>query len=333
MNALIAVQDLIKTNEERIKVLKAQINDYDSGEVKVSAMAYASAENALEQTINALEKNKSIYNALKEKDLLELEKEERIKEAIRRKNYYKYQKLRIKRSEDMDNSQKLEAMRIIDELPSDINIEDKELFEIVNTSIKLDLRLHDELENELSEIKEEFNELIGNIDKEAINQIGMLQVYIPVLVLHLSVLVRDIQENIEEENSNTCFRGLPRFQDWWINELWLNHQAYFGLYRWKEIVSFLCVTDEQKDAWEVIFSNWIFIKKALNKKGDLAFEFNLAFDKMMEKFTGLEEELDLDNINSMDKIIQNITSKEDFHKFKHEHKVTTEFYEYKIVRM
>lgn len=333
MNAIIAIQDLIKNNKERIKTLKAQLNDHDTGIQKLSAMAYASTENALEQSYQALEKHQAIHDELLKKDLQELEKEERIKEAIKRRNYYKYQKLRIKRSNDMDNSQKLEAMRIIDELPSDLNLEDEHLFDIATTTIKLDLRVHDELEDELIEIKEVFESLLGEVTPEQITQLGMLRSYVPVLILHLTVLVRDIQEVMEKEQPNACFRGLPRFQEWWINELWSNHQAYFGLYRWKDIVTFLCVNDEQKEAWEIIFSNWIFVKKLLNKKGKLAFAFNLAFDKTMEKYAGLEEELDQNNIKSMDTIVMNITAKEDFTKFKHEHKTTTEYYDYKINRM
>lgn len=329
MNAVIAIQDLIKTNEARIKTLKAQIDDFDSGREKVSAMTYASTENALEESYKALEKQQSIYNTLKEKDLEELEKEERIKETIKRKNYFKYQKVRIKRDKNKNSNQKLEAMRVIDELPSDLNLEDEDLFDIATTSIKLDLRTHDELEEQLNEIKEDFQALTSNISKENISELSMLESYIPILILHLAILVADIEQMIEEQEGDVCFRGLPRYQDWWINELWINHQAYFGLYKWKDIISFLCIDEEQKEAWEIIFANWVFIKKVLNKKGNLAFELNLAFDKVMEKHTGLEEELNIENISSMDNIIQNITKKEDFHKFKHEHKVQTEYYEYK----
>jgi hypothetical protein len=326
MNAIIAVEDLIKTNKRRIKTLKEQLSDHDSGKVKISRMAYASTENALEQSQKALEKHETIYEELKRKGQQEVEKEERIKAAIKRKNYYKYQKLRIKRNSNIDNIQKLEAMRVIDELPPDFDLEDEDLFDIAHTTIQLDIRVHDELEEELRDIKRDFHELLLSVKDEDIKQLGMLQSYIPILALHLSIFV-------EELNSTTEFKGLPKFQDWWINELWINHQAYFGLYKWRDIVTSLCGTNEQKEAWEIIFSNWIFIKKLLNKKGKLAFDFNLAFDRIMEQYAGLEEELLEENINSMDAIIQNITKKEDFQKFKSGHKTKTDYYEYKIQRV
>ncbi|MEA3289326.1 MAG: hypothetical protein U9Q04_04005 [Campylobacterota bacterium] len=327
MNAIIAVEELIKTNEKRIKALKAQLALHDAGEEKMSALAYASTENAIEESQYALDKNKLIHSELLQKDLQEVEKEARIKQAVARKNYFKYQKTRINRNDSLDSTQKLEAMLIIDELPSDLNFEDEDIFNIAAACIKLDLRVHEELENELDEIRKDFDALISEIKKENITELDMLRTYIPIIVLHLRVLVDNIIEDTEKEN--TCFRGLPRYQDWWINELWLNHQAYFGLYKWKDIVTFLCMTNEQKEAWEVIFTNWISVKKFINKKGALAHEFMLAFDRLMEKYTGLQEELDLDHIESMDKIVQNITKKEDFHSFKYEHNTSTEYLEFK----
>ncbi len=265
MNAIIAIQDLIKQNEKRIKILQSQISDHDSGRTKMSPMAKASTENSIEESKAILEKNQLILKELQKHDLMELEKEERLKEAIVRKNYFKYQKIRIKRDIAKDNDQKLEAMMIVDELPSDVTLEDDDVFAIADATIKLDLRIHDELDEELQDIKKDFDELLKNVSKEDINSLGTFNAHIPILVLHLSVLISNIKENIKEDNLPE-FKGLPKFQDWWIDELWYNHQAYFGLYKWKMIVSSLCITNDQKRAWEVIFANWVFIKKVLNKK-------------------------------------------------------------------
>ena len=328
MNAVIAIEDLIKTNKQRIKILKAQLDDHESGRIKLSIMASASAENALEKSQEALEKNQMIYDELMKHDLQELEKEERIKEAITRRNYFKYQKVRLKRDKVKSNDQKLEAMMIVDELPAELNLNDEDIFDIAATTIKLDLRVHDELDIQLVEIKKDFEELLKNINHEDIDKLGMLQTHIPIIVLHLSVLVENIKEDIEKDNL-ACFRGLPRFEDWWIDELWLNHQAYFGLYKWRDIILFLCITSEQKKAWESIFSNWIFVKKVLNKKGSLAYEFNFAFDSLIKKYTDLEEELDMENLKKMETIVQNITQKEDFHTFKHKHDIDTPYLKFK----
>ena len=328
MNAMIAIQDLIKTNEKRIKILKAQLDDNEAGRVKLSVLASASAENALEQSQTALDKNRLIYDELLKHDMQELEKEERIKEAITRKNYYKYQKLRIKRNNNKDETQKLEAMMIVDELPTEMNLNDEDIFDIASTTIQLDLRIHDELDEQLNTIKKDFEELLKNIKHEDIDKLGMLQIHIPIVVLHLAILVSNIEENIKESNLPP-FKGLPMYEDWWIDELWFNHQAYFGLFKWKSIVSSLCITDDQKKAWESIFSNWIFIKKVLNKKGNLAFEFNFAFDSLMKHHTNLEEELNLKNLKTMETIVQNITQKEDFHTFKNKHNIETPYFEFK----
>ena len=36
------------------------------------------------------------------------------------------------------------------------------------------------------------------------------------------------------------FAGFPKYQDWWIRELWSSHQAYFALFKWKDIINNLC---------------------------------------------------------------------------------------------
>jgi hypothetical protein len=332
MNALIAVQDLITVNQKRIKVLKQQIRDHEEGVKKLSVMAYASAENALEKSSEALEKNQLIYNELKKRDLMELEKEERLKEAVRRNNYYKYQKVRLKRDINKTNDQKLEAMMIVDELPSDVNLEDEDIFELAATTIKLDLRIHDELDDQLNVIKRDFDELLKEIQDKNIIELGTLKAHIPILVLHLAVLVTNIEENIKDE-SLPPFKGLPMFEDWWINELWSNHQAYFGLYKWKSIITSLCITSEQKRAWESIFANWIFIKKVLNKKGPLAFELNFAFDSLVKFHTQLEEQTNIENLKAMESIIKDITTKEDFNTFKKKHNIMTPYLEFKKERL
>jgi len=328
MNAIIAVQDLIKKNKQRIQILKQQLNEHQEGTNKLSAMAEASAEMGLEKSQEALDKNEIILKALQARDLLEVEKEEQLKEAITRKNYYKYQKVRLKRDLTMTNDQKLEAMMIVDELPHDIDIKDEEIFAIAETTVKLNLRVHSELYEDLSEIKKDWTDLLKNLDSKNISTLGMLNVHVPILILHLSVLVSNINENIEDESLEK-FKGLPAFEDWWINELWTNHQAYFGLYKWRSIVTSLCITSDQKRAWNIIFSNWVFIKKLLNSKGSLGFEYNFAFDSLLEQHCRLVEELNTDNLITMETIVEKITAKEDFKKYNFSHVIETPYLKFK----
>ena len=328
MNAIIAVQDLIKQNQSRIKILKQQLKDHVEGVSKLSAMAAASTDVGLEKSIDALAKNELILKELNKRDLLDIQKEELLKEAIVRRNYYKYQKIRLKRDLVMPNDQKLEAMMIVDELPHDLDIEDDEIFAIAEATINLNLRIHSELYEELVEIKKDWAQLQKDIDSQSIDKLGMLNLHIPILVLHLSVLVSNIKENIEENNLPD-FRGLPAFEDWWISELWSNHQAYFGLYKWRSIITSLCITADQKRAWNTIFSNWVFIKKLLNEKGSLGFDYNFAFDGLVECHTKLTEELDTENLISMERIVETITKKEDFGKYKTKHIIETAYLKFK----
>ncbi len=328
MNAIIAVQDLIKQNQNRIKILKHQLKEHEEGTTKLSAMAAASSEMGLEKSVEALEKNELILKELQKRDLMDIEKEEVLKEAIVRRNYYKYQKVRLKRDLVMPNDQKLEAMMIVDELPHDVDIEDDEIFAIAEATINLNLRIHSELYDELMEIRKDWSELLKDVDEDCINKLGMVNIHVPILVLHLTVLVDNIQENIEENNLPE-FKGLPAFEDWWINELWTNHQAYFGLYKWKAIVSSLCITADQKKSWNTIFSNWLFIKKLINDKASRGFAYNFAFDSLVEYHTKLIEELDTENLVSMEKIVETITSREDFSQYKTKHIIETGYLKFK----
>jgi len=332
MNAIIAIQDLIKQNQHRIKILKHQLKDHEEGVNKLSPMAAASTEMGLEKSQEALEKNEIILKELQQRGLMEVEKEALLKDAIVRRNYYKYQKVRLKRDLVMTNDQKLEAMMIVDELPYDVDIEDEEIFAIAEATINLNLRIHSELYDELKEIKKDWAELLKNIDSQNIDKLGMLNLHIPILVLHLSVLVSNIEENIEEKNLPP-FKGLPAFEDWWVSELWTNHQAYFGLYKWRSIVTSLCITSDQKRAWNTIFSNWIFIKKLLNGKGSLGFDYNFAFDSLLEHHTHLIEELNTENLISMEKIVETITAKEDFTQYKTNHVIETPYLKFKRDKM
>jgi hypothetical protein len=156
----------------------------------------------------------------------------------------------------------------------------------------------------------------------------MLNYRIPLLVLHFSVLLSNIKQ-ILEENNDACFRGFPKYEDWWIDELWSSHQAYFALFKWKSIISNLCITKEQKNTWSNIFDEWLFVKKLLNDKGSLAFDFHFAFDSLLTKHAELEEELIDKNLLAMESIIKEITKKEDFTKVRKNHNISTSYLAFK----
>jgi hypothetical protein len=330
MNSIIALQDLIKEEEDRVNLCRKQLAEHESGEVKLSRMIKASTELKLEEAETALEKHKNMLAELQEQDLEELEKEEKLREAIKRKNYFRFQRTRIKRNKTKKNDAVVEAMLILDELPPEIEFEDDKIFDIVEKTLNLQLAIHDELYVKQKEISTEFEKLIKEHCKreEDIVELGLLNVQIPIVVLQFYVLIGNIKQNIQDDNLPQ-FKGLPNFEDWWIDELWRSHQAYFGLYKWKSIISDMCITTDQKLAWEVIFSNWIFIKEIINKKGALGFAYNFAFDTLILKYCELEEELIDTNIMRLDSIIQNLTAKEDFTQVSKDHKIATPYLEFK----
>ena len=344
---IFALEKLIQENQAKIDSCRKQLKDLDMGNITLSAMKIASIENTLEESTKDLEIYQKIYDDIpqekkdKQKELL------RVQEALAKETYYKLQKMRIKRSKNITRDQKLEAMMILDELPDDIHIDDKELLEISQIIIKNNIREVTELENELGTIRDEFNKQIDRLeDHKDLKHLAFLDTYIPIVILHFSVLVQNIQETIEQYNEKITedknsdekielkqFRGLPNYEDWWIEELFKNHQAYLGLYQWKNIISNECITQQQKQIWEKIFSNWLMVKKILNNKDENGYEYHFIFDQMIEKYAQLDEELDKDNLLSLEKIIMNITSKVDFTKTNTRHNITTAYSQYKTKRL
>ena len=324
MKAIIALEELIKKEEQRIVFSKHQLLEHETGIHKLTPMIKASTETKLEEAQELLEKHQNMLKEFLSQDIEELEEKERLKEAVKRRNYYHFQALRLKRSKTRSNDIKLEAMMIVDELPTDINFEDKEIYEIAEKTLELHLSTHEELNKKLTLIKKDFENLLKNVKSEKLSDLGMLNIRIPIIVLHFSVLLSNIEENIQNDKE-IKFSGFPNYEDWWISELWSSHQAYFGLYKWKSIITNLCQTSDQKRTWEVIFANWIFIKKMIHGKGSLGFNFNFAFDSLLSKYANLEEELSEVNLLSMETIVNNITKKVDFNTVIEDHNIITPY--------
>ncbi len=392
MVSIIALEEMIVENEAIVAYQKRQLASHEAGDIKLSRMAKASTENTLEIAEELISKYKAMLEELQLQDAEELAEKERLFALAERKQYFDAQESRIKLNVEESNDKKLEVMRIIGELPSDVQFEDDELFEIATKSIDLNLPDLKELSDKLDTIKNEFESLINKGEKKELKEMETIDFLIPIIVLHFHLLLSNIRENIEEKNTKALneqkdiikkrdekesnfiesltkeenrlqenkndkeiiirirslknglkklkkqeipevkkltFSGFPRYQDWWIRELWLNHQAYIALYKWKNIITNLCQTTEQKKAWSIIFDRWIFIKKLLNDKGQLAFNYNFAFDSLLASHVGAQEELEIKNILSMEFIINEITKKEDFSKNIHYHNIDTKYLKFK----
>ncbi|UTJ05282.1 hypothetical protein [Arcobacter roscoffensis] len=335
MNSVIALEELIKEEESRAALLQKQLANHESGENRLSRLALASTESSLEETQEKLTKHKVMYEELMKQDLKELEEKEKLEEAIRRKKYFDNQNLRVKNNNEKADDQKLEAMMILDELPEEVNFEDDELFEIAQKSLELNLKDHKELKDELSIIRKDFKSHLKNCKEEKLSEIELLNFRIPILVLHFSVLLKNIENNFvpkddeEEKEKPKKFTGFPRYEDWWIQELWSSHQAYFALFKFKAIIMNVCKTGEQKRSWSKIFDNWVFVKKVLTDKGALAHDYHFALDALLHKYAKLDEELESKNLESMETIIKKITKKEDFTKMARNHSLITPYLKFK----
>lgn len=386
MKSIIALEELIAENEMRVKLQTRQIADHESGECRLSRLALSSAETNLENATMLLEKYRGMLEKLLSVDREELDEKERIQEAIQRKKYFENQYIRIKNNRERPSDQKLEAMLILDELASEVQFEDDEIFEIALSSLELNLTIHQELRDKLDVIRKDFDALLRGARHEQIHDLALLNYQIPILVLHFSVLLENVKEVVEEgmheENSDESdssnaktseetnsenevseeitvvtenkeislektneanepnkklkkenpFPGFPKYEDWWIHELWKSHQAYFALYKWKAIVSSLCITSKQKRAWNIIFDNWIFMKKMINGKSKLAFEYALAFDTLLIKHAEFEEELSVKKLITMEAIIKTITKKENFSSYSKKHNIITPYMTFKRKR-
>jgi hypothetical protein len=335
--SIIALEQLVEENQLYIQNSKKQLAKIQSGAVEVSALKLASIENKLEEATNYFEKYSKILDAIpkeekdRQKHLIE------VQEALKKQSYYKLQKIRIKKNQNLHRNQKLEAMMIIDELPYETHFDDKELIEISDMILKNNIREVIDIDKKLTDITNSFNAKKDKFEEQKdLKHFAFLDTYIPIIVLHFSFLIEDINRSINEHNEDEkninnklIFRGLPKFDDWWIEELFLNHQAYFGLYKWKSIISNQCITKQHKIIWEKIFNNWLMIKKILNSKEENAFEYNYLFDDLARTYIGLEEELDEENLKSMEKIVNNIIVKEDFTKMNTIHNKNTVYLQWK----
>ncbi|AXH09527.1 hypothetical protein CP960_01475 [Malaciobacter halophilus] len=404
MESIIALEELIKENEIKIALQERQIKNHETGVNKLSRMGLASAENSLELATQLVEKYKSMLEKLQSIEGEALREKEQLAILTERKKYFDAQPSRIKLNKEESSDKKLEVLRILDELPEGIEFEDKELFEMAEKSLELNLFELEEFHAKLEDIKSEFKAIKEQIEDENLQEFQTIDFLIPIVVLHFYVLKSNIQEHIKSMNEKALqkqkdleeekkekikkieesykeqeellqlkqadkntkkqelldiqstmktlsnkllktknikiekpvekrFPGFPKYEDWWIRELWSSHQAYFALFRWKKIINQLCVTTEQKKAWSIIFDRWVFIKKLLNDKGKLAYHYHFAFDSLLSTYAELEEELVVKNIESMETIINKITAKEDFTKNVSFHKVITPYLEFKTEKI
>jgi len=333
MKIIEELETKIKLTIARIELAKKQLLENESGEAKMSLMLVSSTELSIEKNTFLLNKYKHKLRKLQSKDIKQLIIDEKNKEFIIHTNYFKYQAQRIKHNKSKTQKEIDAALYILEDIPEEIQLEDVEIFQISHKSNELYLDIHSDLDDELIEIKSEFLERVEGHFNETNSELKLLNYRIPIIILQLRILLKNIKENIKESKLHKQdFSGFPKFEDWWIHELWSSHQAYMGLFRWKKIVLDLCISSEQKRAFEIIFKNWILVKKILDVKGGFAYFYNSAFDELIYKYAELEDEHDESNLTSMKNIVVKLTQNENFDSVSEEHEIITPYMKFKIAK-
>jgi len=341
--SIYALEKLIKEHESNIANASRHIRDMEAGKITLSPLRVALNERTLEHSTAEYEKYKAIYDAIPEKEKEDARNLKAAQELLAKESYYKLQKIRLKRDKNLERNQRLEAMMILDEIPEDIHFDDAQLIEVAHTILKYNIRESVELVAELGVIRDEFEKKLDGLkDKEDLKHFNFLDTYIPIIILDFSSLTKSIEEavilynekaketmNDKEPTPLINFNGFPKYEDWWFEELFHNHHAYFSLYFWKERIKEICITEQQKELWEKIFSNWLMIKKILNTKDENAYDYNFIFDEMLKKYTKIEEEFDETVIEKDSKELLNEMKKVNLSKISSKHQDTTVYHNWK----
>lgn len=331
METLKDVENFIELTKQRIALFENKLQEHNSGISRMSAMAKVSSETKLEEMQNILQIYESKRDELLKIDALELEKlenEARIREL---KLYALNQKKRIKSNIEISEEVKREILKTLDELPENVIFMDEELIDLAEKSLHLNLREVDEHLTTIKKIRADFDMLFANLDTEQIKDIKFLDNQILVLTLQFNTLVENIKEDFEH-NEEKKFTGLPKYEDWWIEEMWSSHLAYFSLFKWKKIIKKLCSTKLQKKSWNIIFANWVSIKEVFNRYGSDAYEYHYAFDSLISKYVDLNEEIVDKNLVNVEKFMTAETKKEDFTIKYSKHNRITSYLFYKLER-
>jgi len=317
MKSIIALEKIVKDLEVRIAISKGQLARHNSGEERLTLLAEASADNSLETNTPLLDEYRKLMKKLVKFEKLDSYEHRRLRSAVERKKYYKYNVKKVKKQKLRENDERIEAAMIIDELPEEIILENQELFEMSTRNMHQYLIFSDESKSELNDIQEEFNTLIYMI---------------PILIFHFIVFVKNIidSKNNESEDKISELDFFPKYHDWWINELWESHISYFSLMKWKNDVAKACMERKQEKAWTILFNNWIFVKTLVSEKSELAFEYQYIFDSLLNKYVKLESELDKQIVKDSKKEMQSYIASEDLLSLLPQHHVLTPYVNYKI---
>jgi len=329
MKSIISLEKIKLDLQEHIKLSKKQLKEHESGENRLSIVAAASAEENLEKNKALVEKYTMMIDEITKLDGSDPNIKEKIEESIDRKKYYQNNKIRLENDKVKDNDEKIDIFMILDEIKEDIFIENEILFDMTFKRIEHYLIISSDAKSELLEIKKDFMNDIKDIKGIYLNDFSMLNIKIVMVISQFKILIDNIKESRLEEKNFEEFPELPKFENWWIEELFETHLAYFTLTDWKNKITSLCCTQEQKIAWEYIFTKWVFIKKFLSNKGKVAYEYHFMFDSYVHNYIALEEETDENNIEYTKQNIQKIIKSQNLKPLDENYEFSTNHLKYK----
>ena len=343
MKSIVSLEKLIKDVELRIAVSKGQLSRHNSGEERLSLLGESAAEHSLDTNIPLLARYKKLLKKFQNVSEFDSFERRRMRAAIERKKYYKHHRSNTKTIKYKANDEKIEATMIIDELPEEVELQDREFFEMSSKSIEEYLVFHPESELDLKTIQGKFKTLIKDFTDENIKSLELLNYMIPIVIFHFHLFILNIID-LKNENANANEEDdeeyeyelieeidfFPKYQDWWISQMWVNDNAYFALYKWKNTITFLCMNESQEKAWEIIFNNWIFAKSLLSEKSTVAYEYQYIFDSLLYEYVKLDSETNESKILESQKELEEFIKNEDLLEVIPEHHVITPFMEYKL---
>lgn len=334
MKSIIALVDIIKELEVRISTGKALLSKHNSGEETLSLLSQSSAENNLEKNTPLLAQYRELLKELEKLEQIDSFENRRLRASVDRKKYYKYNNKKEKNLKIRVNDDRIEASMIVDELPEEFILENEELFDIATKNLQDQLTFYDDSESLLRTIQEEFNNLIQGFTEENIKNLELLNYMIPILTFQLYIFMKNIIESQDVESAKvdlmTDESFFPKYNDWWISELWESHIAYFSLTKWKFDIQKKCPDIKYERVWTILFNNLLFVKTLISEKSDLAFEYQYIFDGLLKKYVYLESELDKNVIQTVKEEIKKSIDNENLLELIPKHSVITPYLNYKI---
>lgn len=304
MKTIIAIESLIKDYEEKIKFHKKQLADHESGENRLTLVVQASTEENIIKLGLLLDKNKKLLVDLKNTQRENQERKKKIATLIEKSKKYE-NNIEINEKEIFLTDKQLYLNEIYDEIYPSSKLKIDEISTLIYKSMENYCEIGSEFRVTLEDIIKDFDKLTKGKTKTDILDFEDIKFRIIVFIGKLSVLHDSIinsiiqKDEIEEDQQDKITITLPKYHGWWIENLYKNYKAYLKLLNWIESIKNKAITDEQKDGWDALLIEWLYIQQTLSIKENNTFKLRFIFDTLVEKYGKIYEEMDQDIIKKL----------------------------------